>query len=50
MRLKTLLSHEVLNCQVSLILFSFRYSLILQQIPTQWSSLLLSDTYLNPNF
>ena len=48
--LKVLLSHEVLNSQLSLILFSFWYILILQQIPTYWSSLLLEDTYLSYNF
>lgn len=50
MKLKVLLSHKALNCQLSLILFSFWYILILQQIPSQWSSLLLEDTYLSHNF
>ena len=49
MRLEALLSREVLNCQHSLIVFSFWYIiLILQQIPLS-GVLLLENTYLSYN-
>ena len=48
MRLEALLSREVLNCQLSLIVFSFWHILILQQIPLS-GALLLENTYLSYN-